>query len=295
MGSTAARRAHERRAPRRPMTTRRAWRRSSGLPCPEIGGYAVVTGAGTGIGRGFALELGRRGYGVVVVGRRRDRLEQVADEVAAKGRETLVVQADLRGRDGVDDVVKRLHSRGGHPQVLVNCAGFGVWGEFASADLDTQLDQLRVHCEATVALTHALAPAMIARRSGAIVNVASSAGLQPVPYLAAYSATKAFVIALTTALDGELRQHGVSVTAVSPGPVETEFGSVSGLAADREPAPIVSVEDVVRASLTAAARRRTSVVPGRSMRLALVGAAALPRRVRMAYLARTYRPERTRS
>jgi short-subunit dehydrogenase len=264
--------------------------RRTGLPQPRPGSVALVTGASSGIGEAFARALAARGHDLAVVARRRGRLDSLAASLGGDGVRVHVLAADLRAPSEVRSVLGRLADRRLSVQVLVNNAGFGVWGRFHEQDLDLQLDQLRVHAEASVLLTHGLAGAMADRGEGAIVNVASSAALQPVPYLAVYSATKAFLTSFTEAIDAELRPRGVSVLAVHPGAVATEFGRVSGVDPEGEPGPVISARRVADESLRALERGRRSLVPDWRMRAMLRGSRLLPRGLRMAVTERAYRP-----
>jgi hypothetical protein len=261
-----------------------------GLPDPAAGGVAVVTGASSGIGAEFAHALAERGHDLLLAARRRERLDAMAGALRRRGVRVEVAACDLSERAGVEALLARVEELGLRAQVLVNNAGFGVWGPFLDEPLPEQMDQVRVHVDAVVALTHALARRMRDHGEGAIVNVASSAALQTVPYLAVYSASKAFVLSFSKALDAELRGSGVSVIAVNPGPVATEFGAVSGLAPEREPAPLVPARQVAEETLRALARGRRSVVPGWRMRVSAASGRVLPDSLALPLLERLYRP-----
>jgi len=176
--------------------------------------------------------------------------------------------------------------------VLVNNAGFGTSGPFVAHDPKRDTEQVRVNCEAVVTLTHAFLPAMIKRGRGGIINVASTAGMQPIPYEAVYAATKAFVITLTDALHIELRGTGVRVMAVNPGPVPTEWQAVAGY----EPGRVAVVpgqipaSQVVAESLAAFDRGRRSVIPGRTIRWFIRLTRPSPRAVQLRVTERLYRP-----
>jgi uncharacterized protein len=153
------------------------------------------------------------------------------------------------------------------------------------------VDQIRVNVEALTVLTRLLVPGMVARGAGAIVNVASSAGLEPLPYLSVYAGCKAYVVNFSESLSDELRGTGVAVLAVNPGPVPTGFGEVSGLAADREPAPQVSAERVAAESLRALERGTRTLIPGRRMRATMLATRLVPSRVTRRIVERSYRPD----
>jgi len=258
---------------------------------PRERGVALVTGASSGIGECFARALAERGHNLVLVARRADRLDALANSLRKDGVQIHVAACDLRERASVDGLLGRLTEERLEVQVLVNNAGFGVWGPFAQKDLAAQLDQIKVHAEAVVTLTHPILRGMLERRQGAIINVASSAAFQPIPYHAVYAATKAFLLSMSEALDAELRGSGVSVTAVNPGPVATEFGAVSGLVPEREPAPMVAAERVVEETIRGVKRGRRSVVPGRRMRALMWSSKPVPAGIKLIHLERAYRPD----
>lgn len=221
---------------------------------------ALITGASSGIGEGFARHLARDGYDLVLVARRRDRLEQIASGVtAAHGIEVAIIDVDLSKEEGVSQVERRL--RDGGIDLLVNNAGFGTVGEFAALPLDRELEELNVNVRALMRLAHAGLNAM--SDGAAIINIASTAAFQPIPYNATYAATKAFVLHFSEGLHEEAKTRGVTVTCVCPGPVKTEFQQVAGI--DQSFVPQFgweSVDSVVRAALGAARSGRAVVVPG---------------------------------
>jgi hypothetical protein len=222
----------------------------------SYGEWALVTGASAGIGTVFARKLAAQGINLVLVARRADRLQQLADELSrAHGVQTRVVPEDLE-RDGA---VERIEQRVADLAigVLVNNAGFSMVGRFERVPREKILGMVRVNCLAVAGLTHAFLPAMKARRRGAIIIVASAAAYQPLGYAATYAATKAFDLMLGEALWAENRGSGVDVLVLSPGPVDTEFQAVAG----ETPHPGVSPESVVEVAF-AALGRKPSVVAG---------------------------------
>lgn len=245
-------------------------------PGRKARGRALVTGASSGIGEAFARRLAAEGYDLVLVARRRERLEALA---ASLGRERGVVAevlaVDLAVAEGVERVAERL-SRG-DIGLLVNNAGFGTSGEFAALPVAREMEEIAVNVTALVRLTHAAVAAMAPQGRGVIINVASTAAFQPVPYMATYGATKAFVLSFSEAVHEEVRGRGVTVTCVCPGPVRTEFQEVAGVRADRLRAGWVSCERVVDAALRAASRRQALVVPGGLNRAMAVAARLSPR------------------
>ena len=189
---------------------------------------AIVTGASAGLGLGFAEGLAARGHSLLLVARRADRLAELAVRLRARhGVAVDTLAVDLAEPGGVDSVIAAV---GDLPvDVLVNNAGAGVRGPFATADRARQLAIVRLNCLALVELTHAVLPGMVARRSGGILNIASTAAFQPGPWLAVYYASKAFVLSFSEALHEEVLRQGVRVAALCPGPTRTEFADLAGM------------------------------------------------------------------
>jgi short-subunit dehydrogenase len=190
---------------------------------------ALVTGASAGIGRELAKLAAQDGHDLVLVARRRERLEELAASLtAAHGVQVTVIASDLSDQAAPADVAERIHAAGTRIDFLINNAGFGSCGPFAQAVLDREVEMIHLNIRALVQLTHLFLPEMLARKSGRILNVASVAAFVPGPYMATYYASKAFVLSFTEALAAELLGTGVSITASCPGPTETEFGAVAG-------------------------------------------------------------------
>ena len=190
---------------------------------------ALITGASSGLGTEFARLFAAGHCNLVLVARRRDRLQALAAELeAAHGVETHVVVADLSATDGVASVVTEVEGLGLAITYLVNNAGFGVRGAFVGSEQDRQLALVALNVSAPVALTRAVLPAMAARGRGRILMVSSAAGFAPGPYMATYHASKAFLNSFGEALSAELRKTGVTVTVSCPGRTATEFAAVAG-------------------------------------------------------------------
>ncbi|GGE42185.1 oxidoreductase [Agaricicola taiwanensis] len=240
--------------------------------------WSIVTGASSGIGAAFARALARQGDGLVLVARRRDRLESLAEElVAAHGIPICVFAADLEHPDTPRNLMRTLDDEGIAVHTLINNAGFGLRGSFATLPPDRQLAMVNLNVVALTALSRAVLPGLIARKRGGIINVASTAAFQPGPYMAVYYATKAYVMSLSEALYEEARPYGVTVTAVAPGPVPTEFSSVADLHGSKlVHLPSVTPEVVVDAALSAYAAGRATVVPGWSNKATRFGSKILP-------------------
>jgi short-subunit dehydrogenase len=248
---------------------------------------ALITGASSGIGEQFARQLAARGHAVVLVARRADRLERLAEDLPTQAH---AVPCDLATDAAA--LPKRVAALGVEVDLLVNNAGFGTSGPFLDHDPARDAEQVRLNCEAIVTLTHAFLPDMVERGRGGIINVASSAGMQPIPYESVYAATKAFAISFTDALHTELRGSGVRVLAVNPGPVPTEWQEVAGYEAGRAgvvPGRIPA-EQVVRESLAAYDRGRRSVIPGRTIRWFIRATRPSPRAIQLRVTERLYRP-----
>lgn len=189
--------------------------------------WALITGASSGIGMELAKLYAKRGYGVVLAARRTDRLTELALKLETP---TRIVSCDLRDREACKALYEQVQDL--NVEIVVNNAGFGAAGRFDSIDLDRQLDMIDVNCAAVTTLTHMFLKDFRYRDCGAILNVASSAGLMPGgPNMAVYYATKAFVVSLTNAVYDELKFSGsrVRIAALCPGPVETEFNDVAGV------------------------------------------------------------------
>lgn len=244
----------------------------------------VVTGASAGIGAAFARELASRGSDLVLVARRRDRLEDLAETIRGRhGRRVDVVAADLSEPGAGGRLEAECRARGLRPTSLINNAGFGMHGDLAHADSDRLAAMLRLNVEGLVDITRAFLPGLLEHGRGALVNVASSAGYQPVPGMAAYAASKAFVLSFTEALWRETRRTGVRVLALSPGPTRTEFFDV--VATMNDPAGTFQTpEQVVRTALRALARRHAppSIVSGRLTAAQATAVRFLPRRAGIA-------------
>ena len=238
------------------------------IPRPAPGACALVTGASSGIGRELARGLAARGHAVVLIARREQRLKAVAEELTARhGVRAEPIVGDLTDRTLRAGLPDRLAALGLRVDVLVNNAGFGVGGPFHESRLDYELQMLRVLCEAPLELTRRFLPSMVERRSGAVLNVASTAGMQPLPHSAGYAAAKAHMLSFTESLHAEVRRHGVSVTALCPGPVDTELFDRNDHPVERLPRPLwLQADRVAAAGLEGLDRNRRVVIPGAMIR-----------------------------
>ncbi|HEY5457950.1 MAG TPA: SDR family oxidoreductase [Sphingomicrobium sp.] len=220
---------------------------------------ALITGASAGLGVDFARQLSAQGKQLVLVARRRDRLDALAAELG----NTRAVEMDLSEAGAADRLMADLAAHGEQADLLVNNAGFGLTGRFAELDGRRQRQMIDLNCGALIELAHAVLPAMIERKQGRILNVASTAAFQPGPGMAVYFATKAFVLSFSEALHEEVKRHGVTVSALCPGPTATEFGEVAGFGQsnllDKVAADSASV---VRAGLAGLDNGKAVIIPG---------------------------------
>lgn len=231
------------------------------LPKPDNQTTVVITGASSGIGAELARGLARRGFPLLLVARRRDRLDELANEVGQENSVAVeVMPLDLSDGDARAKLAERLRTE---PIAgLCNSAGFGTSGLFYELPIDRESEQVTLNALALMELTHAALPGMVERGAGAVLNIASIAGFQPIPYMAVYSASKAFVQTFSEAVHEELHGTGVSVTALCPGPVPTEWAEIASAERFSIPAAQVSPRDVAEAAIGGMLAGRRSVVPG---------------------------------
>ena len=220
---------------------------------------ALVTGASAGLGVEFARRLSERGHRLVLVARRKERLDELAKELG----NARAVAADLSKKDAAAKLMADVEANGETVDVLINNAGFGLIGRFAELDARREREMIDLNAGALADLCRAVVPAMIGRKSGAILNVASTAAFQPGPKMAVYFATKAFVLSLSEALHEELKPHGIKVTCLCPGPTRTEFGEVAGFGGNSLFERVaMTAPKVVDAGLKALDSNRAVVVTG---------------------------------
>jgi short-subunit dehydrogenase len=252
---------------------------------------ALITGASSGIGEHFAYALARQKYDLVLVARREARLKEVAGRAQVLGAgQVEIVSADLSQSGTPLELYTRLNAMPLEVDYLVNNAGFGTTGRFDRMPLTREIEEIELNVVSLVALTRLFLPAMIERRRGTIINVASTAAFQPVPYMSTYAATKAFVLNFTEAIAAELNDTGVRILALCPGPVRTEFQAV----AQNESALVPSFaymepETVVRQALAAVAHGRTVRINGLINTIMATAVRLLPRGLVTAIASRIYR------
>lgn len=253
---------------------------------------AVITGASSGIGETFARSLAAMKFDLVLCARREPRLQSLAGELENRHAITShVTPADLANPLGVDDLQTAVEALGRPVDLLVNNAGFGSYGAFHRLPIDRELAMVDLNVRALVALTGAFLPAMLERGQGAIVQVASTTAFQPVPYMAVYGATKAFVLNFSEAVARECEGSGVRVLTVCPGHTPTEFQKISGVDARPARTSSQSANDVVREALEALERKRDSVlVTGWPNRFTTRLPRLIPRRLLGRAIERAFRP-----
>src|SRR5438045_8355296 len=239
------------------------------------GSNALITGASAGIGREFARQLATRARTLVVVARREQRLNELRDELRnSKAQLNVHIRVvDLSDKAQIDELVRWLEQNKIDIDLLINNAGLGDYGSIATSDIERDHRIIQVNIAAVTFLTRQLLPQMIQRRRGAILNVSSSAGFLPIPGMGVYAATKTYVNSFSEALRAELRGSSVTVTALCPGPVHTEFGDVAKRpGGEPETGPefiYVSVEQTARDALAAVESDKPLVIPGLFMKLGM--------------------------
>jgi uncharacterized protein len=252
---------------------------------------ALVTGASSGIGMAFARALRARGHRLVLVARRADRLQALAQELGGP-EHAGVLALDLAARDAGEQLAAEVAAHGWSVDLLVNNAGLGHTGPFHEAPPDRLLAVVDVNVRAAVDVARRFLPPMVERRRGALINVVSMSAFQPVPFLAAYAASKAFLLSFTESLAVELRGTGVAVQALCPGNIPTEFQAVAGTDRVRfNRTPATPAEDVARASLEALDRGKLVVIPGLKDRLSVRLQPFLPRSLVRRVAGELFRPQ----
>lgn len=228
---------------------------------------ALITGASAGFGQEFARRLAPHAHSLILVARRIDRLEKLKRELERPGLTIHIHAADLADEVQTEAFLASLAASGERVSLLINNAGLGDHGFFESSEWGRVQAMLEVNIKALTRLTHALLPDFVRAGRGAILNVSSIVSLIPIPKMAVYAATKAYVTSFSEALRAELRDTGVTVTAVCPGPVDTEFFDVAERPASGESAPApeffkITIPQVVTEALAAVAADRARVIPG---------------------------------
>jgi uncharacterized protein len=246
---------------------------------PYKGSTALITGASGGLGEAFAEQLAQRGCNLVLVARSEDKLRSIAQRLEQQHRiRTTVIAADLGSPAAVEHVIAEVKRSGIDVNLLVNNAGFGIFERFVETPLQRQMDQVDVNIRALVTLTHAFAQGMVERRRGGIINLASSAGFQPLAGANIYAASKSFVILFSEALAQELVKQRVHVLAVCPGPVATAFYADKNPALSRN--QMDDPKSIVREVLQAFDKGKRLIIPGKlSIRMNAFAVRLFPRKL----------------
>ncbi|HWG20354.1 MAG TPA: SDR family oxidoreductase [Terracidiphilus sp.] len=261
------------------------------MPNPSIfrAKWALVTGASAGIGVALARELASHGANLILTARRQDRLESLAAELRARGVQVRTVVADLNDPAAAQQIYDATEAAGLPVDILVNNAGLGLFGAFHTNPIDQELGQVRVNCEAMVRIARLFVPRMVQRRRGWVLVTASTASFQPVPYISTYAATKAFDRFFALGLAEEVARFGVRVTALCPGPTESEFFDVARAQMFRRRG-VQSAEEVARLGIAALARGRRTIVPPLSGRFTSLLVRFLPVGLITHFIERAARP-----
>jgi short-subunit dehydrogenase len=254
---------------------------------------ALVTGASSGIGAAIATELAKRGHDLVLVARRETALRELAQALQKHGACCHVMAHDLTAPGGVKALVEQLNQAGVSPDVLVNNAGLGLIGNHIDNPWDDEKRMIDLNMLALTELTHALLPGMVKRGQGKVLNVASTAAFQPGPGMAVYFASKAYVLSYSEALHHELRHKGVTVTALCPGPTDSEFVAVASKhrkisLADR--VPFASAQSVALLAVESMMRGQAIVVPGLVNKLGVWSTRFTPRWLLRHIVALAFKP-----
>ena len=264
------------------------------LPPPSPTSTALVTGASSGIGTELARQLAARGHGVTLVARREARLTELARELhKAHGVRSEVVALDLADATARAGLPAAIGERGLTVEVLVNNAGFSTTGPVYRNDRDREMTMIRTDVEAVVDLCGLFIPGMVERGRGAVLNVASTAAFQPLPGQAGYGASKAFVLSYTRAVRAEVRAKGLSVTALCPGPVKTEFAESAGFTAEESENSLpqfmwIAAAEVARVAVVGLEEGKGVVIPGIANRVGAQFARTMPAAALAAFLARQH-------
>jgi short-subunit dehydrogenase len=245
---------------------------------------ALITGASTGIGFEFANLLAADGYNLVLIARDEQKLREIAGSLPSKFNISVkVYPKDLSVTSDIENLVRQIRQDAGTIEVLVNNAGFGLSGAFIDADLARELEMIQLNVVSLVIFTKLLAKEMVQRKSGKILNVASTAAFQPGPLMAIYYATKAFVLSFSEALAEELKESGVTVTALCPGPTATQFSKRAELEKSRlfkgGIVPVLDAATVAKIGYDGLSKGQRVVIPGLINKIGVFSVRLTPRKL----------------
>jgi short-subunit dehydrogenase len=249
----------------------------------------LITGASGGIGAAFARTLAKRRQNLVLVARSEDKLHELCDELMfSYGITAHYVAVDLNDFEADQRLFLETEEHGMEVDCLINNAGFGSMGDFVELELERELEMIGLNVMVLVALTHRYLRGMRKRKGGTIINVSSTAGFQPVPYMATYAATKAFVTSFTEAIAEENRQYGITATALCPGPTETNFFAT----ANATPfSAMQTADEVVETALKAVERKKSHVISGWTNYLKAHAATITPNSLVTKFISAVIRPK----
>lgn len=266
-----------------------------GLPPKSENGTALVTGASAGIGVEFAKRFAELGYGVTLVARREDRLNDLKIQLEQEhGVRAEAVAADLSDAGSREALVSEVANRGLTVEILVNNAGFGTRGLFSKLDRGTELREIATNVEALSDLTSVFLPGMVERDRGGVINIASTAAFQPVPYMATYGGTKAFVRSFSEAIHSELAGTGVNCLAVCPGPVRTEFAEIAGNQEPLDRLPdlaVVDASDIAKQAIDYLGKGKRELIPGFVNKAQVYSAMPIPQAIKLRAVGRIFKTE----
>jgi len=219
----------------------------------------LITGASSGIGEAFALQLDQLGAKLILTARSRDKLE----ELASKMNNAIVIDGDLSDKDFPDHLYNEIISRKIEVDILINNAGFGFSGLFLESDKKNYEEMLNLNIYSLTALTHLFLKDMVARKSGGIINISSLASFQPMPFFAVYAATKSYVTSFTTAIYEEYGSSGINILGVCPGYTKTNFNKRAQISSQSMPGYTMSSDTVVKQSLRAFEKKKYIIINGK--------------------------------
>ncbi|NOT48866.1 MAG: SDR family oxidoreductase [Acidobacteria bacterium] len=238
---------------------------------------ALITGASGGIGEAFARRLAEDGHDLVLVARSEEKLRELRDELQAEHNITAhYIAVDLTGFEADKQLFDETEKNGIEVDWLINNAGFGSMGDFATLDLERELGMIDLNISVLVALTHRYIGKMRERKSGTIINVSSTAGFQPIPFMATYAATKAFVTLFSEAIAEENRPYGIQVFALCPGSTKTDFHAAAGIDASMGFKGQETADDVVETAMRAVGSKRAKIISGWTNWVVATGVNFLP-------------------
>ena len=252
--------------------------------------YTLITGASSGIGEGFARRLAAEGHNLILVARSGEKLATLCEELKAQREiDCRYFAIDLLEFEADVQLFDETEKKGLEVDWLINNAGFGSSGDFAKLDLERELEIIDINISALVALTHRFLQNMRERKSGTIINVSSAAGFQPIPFMATYAASKAFVSSFSEAIAEENRPYGIYVMALCPGSTKTNFFEASNIERPIQVKGQQTVDDVINTAMKAIAQRKTKVVSGWANYIGAIAGTIIPNSISSRVMAKALR------